>query len=159
MTTSRTHPSSRRLPGPVLASAGLPWSETAAFVAVVPLLGVPVLLATSAAAWAATTVLLLTVAVAALCLARRVVLGTDWLADRRLWRYRVTHRSELRAVRFVENGHGGLLKISPRVGRAHRLRRPEFDRREVRVALARLLQSGGPEVGPGVRAALGLPAA
>lgn len=130
------------LPGPVRAASHVPRGETAVLVAVVPLLSVPVLLATMGALWAALVGLLLTLVVAWLCLVRRVVVGSGWLADRRLWRYRVSLCEQVRAVELRENGHGGLLRVRLHRGRTHRLRRAEFGDPAVRAALATLLVDG-----------------
>jgi hypothetical protein len=124
------------------------------FLVLAPLLSVPVLLATMGAAWAVGGTLVVTAVVAWVCGARRVAVGDDWLADRRLLRYRVTHGAQLRAVELLDTAHGGVLRLAPHTGRAHRLRRSEFDRPDTRAALAGVLSSGTPEVGPGVRQAL-----
>lgn len=71
-----------RLPGPVRGTAGRPEAESAVFLVVVPLLSIPVLRATVGAAWAAGIGLALTTTVGWLCAARRVVIGTGWVADR-----------------------------------------------------------------------------
>ena len=146
----------RALPGPVSSSQGMPWAETAVYVAVVPLLAVPVLLASMADALALGTTLLLTALVSWLCLARRVVIGDGWLADRRFWHYRVSHGQHLRLVELVENGHGGLLRLHLHSGRAHRLRLSEYSSLDARAGLATVLSAGTPRLGNGVPAALGL---
>lgn len=146
----------RVLPGDVRASVGLPAAETAVFVAVVPLLGLPVLLATMAATWAVAGALVLTAAVAWLCLARRVVVGDDWVADRRVWRYRVLPVAQLRVVELAENAHGGLLLLRPQRGRPFRLRRPELTRGDLRDAVSSVLADGTARLGDGVPALLGL---
>ena len=148
-----------RLPGPVRASARLPRAEFAVFLVVVPLLSTPVLLATMGAVWAAGSAAALTAVVGWLCAARRVMIGTGWIADRRLWRYRITHGDQLRSVELLDSAHGGVLRLTPHAGRAHRLRRNEFDRPDARAALATVVTSGTATVGPGVRQALALPAA
>ena len=147
------------LPGPVLASVGMPRAEVAVFVVLAPLLSAPVLLATMGAAWVAGGALAVTAVVAWVCGARRVAVGDGWVADRRLWRYRVTSAAQLRAVELLDTAHGGVLRLSPHTGRPHRLRRTEFDRPDVRAALGGLLSAGTPAVGPGVRQALALPPA
>ena len=157
---SQLEPSSRvltlgRLPGAVHGSARMPKGEFATFLVVVPLLSIPVLLATMTATWAAATTVALTAVVGWLCAARRVVIGNGWVADRRLWRYRVTHGGQLRAVELRETAHGGVLRLSPHTGRAHRLRRTEFDRPEARAALRTVLAAGSPTTNPGARTALG----
>lgn len=143
-----------RLPGPVRATAGLPKAEFAVFLVVVPLLSIPVLLATMGAAWAAGVGLALTAVVGWLCTARRVVIGTGWVADRRLWHYRITHGAQLRWVDLVDNAHGGILRLTPHTGRAHRLRRPEFERPEALAALRTVFASGTPMIGHSARAAI-----
>ncbi|CAA9337930.1 MAG: hypothetical protein AVDCRST_MAG07-2197 [uncultured Frankineae bacterium] len=145
------------LPGPVRASVGMPRAEAAVFLVLAPLLSVPVLLATMGAAWAVGGTLVVTTLVAWLCGARRVTVGNDWVADRRLVTYRITHGAQLRAVELLDTAHGGVLRLSPHTGRAHRLRRTEFDRPDARAALATVLSSGTADIGPGVRQALGMP--
>ena len=157
------HTGSRRvltrgaLPGPVRASARLPKAEAAVFLVLVPLLSVPVLLATMGAAWAAGVTVVLTAAVGWLCAARHVVVGNGWVADRRLWHYRVTYGAALRTVELLDTAHGGVLRLTPHTGRPHRLRRTEFDRPDAQAALATLLAVGTATVGAGVGRALALP--
>ncbi len=147
---------SRRLPGEATTSSRLPWAETAVFVTVLPLLSIPVMIATMGAAWAATTGLALTGVIAWLCLARHVVVGQGWIADRRVFRYRVTQARHLRAVELVHNGHGGLLKLHPHGGRPHRLRVHEFIHPQVRGALADIVTASDASVCAGAQKALGL---
>lgn len=142
-----------RLPGPVRATAGLPRAEFAAFLVVVPLLSIPVLLATMGAVWAAGVGGALTAVVAWLCAVRRVVIGNGWVADRRLWHYRVTHGAQLQSVDLVPTAHGGVLRLAPYQGRAHRLRRTEFERPEAVAALRTVFASGTPTIGNSARAA------
>ncbi len=144
------------LPGRALAQGRLPGAERAVFTSLVPLLSVPALLATGGAPWVVGTALVLTAVVAWLCLARHVVVGHGWVADRRLWRYRVTHAGDLRAVELVGNGHGGLLELRPHVGRPHRLREPEFASPSSRRALAALVVLSGASACPHSRRLLGL---
>ncbi len=127
------------LPGPAVAVGRPPRAEVAALVAVVPLLAVPVLLATMAAVWAVTVAIALTAVVAWASLARRVVVGHGWVADRRLLRYRVTPAAHLRAAELVHNGHGGVVRLHRLSGRPHRLRRVELDAPGTRRALSELL--------------------
>jgi hypothetical protein len=147
-----------QLPGPVRASCALPSAEAAVFTAVVPLLSIPVLLGTMAAMPAALASVVVTALVGALCLTRRTVVGHDWVADRRLWRYRVTHADALRAVEVVPNGHGGLLKLHPHGCPPHRLRATELQGRDVRAALRDVVRASDAEVSASARSALALPA-
>lgn len=146
------------LPGPVRASAGLPKAEFAVFLVLVPLLSLPVLLATMGGALAVWVTLALTTLVAWLCAARRVVIGTGWVADRRLWHYRVTLGTHLRSVDLLDTAHGGVLRLTPHHGRAHRLRRAEFTRPEALAALRTVVASGTSSVGNSARVALAPPA-
>ena len=132
-----THTGRRRqaLPGPVHDSSGLPAAEAAVFTAVVPLLSIPLLIATMGAPWVLLGAGAVTGLVVWVCLARRVVIGRGWIADRRLWGYRVTHGADLRRTEFVHNGHGGVLRLHPGHGRAHRLREAEFGSVQARTAL------------------------
>jgi hypothetical protein len=139
-----THAGRRRqaLPGPVHSSSGLPAAEAAVFTAVVPLLSIPLLIATMGAPWVLLGLLAVTGLVAWVCLARRVVIGRGWIADRRLWGYRVTHGADLRRTEFVHNGHGGVLRLHPGHGRAHRLREAEFGSVQARTALVGVVTGG-----------------
>ena len=145
------------LPGPVRASSGMPKAEVAAFLVLAPLLSVPVLLATMGAGYVVGGALAVTTLVAWVCGTRRVAVGDGWVADRRLWRYRVTYGAQLRAVELLDTAHGGVLRLSPHSGRPHRLRRTEFDRPDVRAALAAVVAAGTPALGPGVRQVMALP--
>jgi hypothetical protein len=136
------------LPGRLLAEARLSRIEQAVFMAVVPLLSVPALLATGMAMWVLAPTLALSAAVSWLCLARHTVVGRGWVADRRLVRYRVTHAVHLRAVEMVANGHGGLLKVYPATGRPHRLRAVEVSATGLRAALAALVDGSRATVSP-----------
>jgi hypothetical protein len=147
----------QQLPGPVRASSALPSAEAAAFTAAVPLLSIPLLLMTVSAVPAAVAAVAVTALVGALCLARRTVVGHDWVADRRLWRFRVTHADALCAVEVVHNGHGGLLKLHPHGARPHRLRAAELHGRAIRSALTELVLRSSAEISPSARSALGLP--
>lgn len=147
-------PAGRRcqaLPGPVHASSGRPPAESAAFTSVVPLLSIPLLIATMGAPWAVLGTAATTGLVAWVCLARRVVIGRGWIADRRLWGYRVTHAADLRRTEFVHNGHGGVLRLHPGRGRAHRLREAEFGSAQARTALVGVVTGGRQSELQGVR--------
>ena len=145
------------LPAAVLSSTGLSWFETIVYVTLVPLLSVPLVLATMGAGWVAVVALALTAVMAWLCASRRVTIGDGWIADRRLWRYRVTRAADVRAVELVPNGHGGVLRVHPHDGRPHRLRRPEFETAQARAALSTVVAVGNPQVDANVRALLDLP--
>lgn len=147
-----------RLPGPVTTSCRLPAAEVAVFCAVVPLLSLPVLLATMAATWALLVALVATAIVAWPVLARRTLVGDGWLADRRLWRYRVTAAEQLRAVQVVDDGRGGLLRLHPTVGRPHRLRCTDFHAAPARSALAAVVAAGPATLDRGAARMLSLPA-
>ena len=138
------HPGRHRdgLPGPVLISSGLPVAETVVFTGVVPLLSIPLLVATMGALWVVLVAAAATGLVAWGCLARRVVIGSGWIADRRLWGDRVTHGAELRSTDFVHNGHGGVLRLHPAQGRAYRLREAEFGSLQERTALVGVVTEG-----------------
>jgi hypothetical protein len=126
----------------VHSSSGLPAAETAVFTAVVPLLSIPLLVATMGAPWVLLGATAATGLVAWVCLARRVVIGRGWIADRRMWGYRVTHGADLHRTEFVHNGHGGVLRLHPSHGRAHRLREAEFGSVQARTALVGVVTEG-----------------
>jgi hypothetical protein len=136
-TTSRHAVRSRAgLPGPVCSSSGLTAAERLVFTAVVPLLSIPLLLATMGATWVAAGAAAATAFVAWVSLARRVVIGSGWIADRRLVGYRVTYGTDLVTTDVVQNGHGGIVRLRPRQGRAYRLREPGFGSVQARLALS-----------------------
>lgn len=145
----------RGLPGPIHLSSRLPWAETAVFVSVVPMLSLPVMLATMSAQWAVLVAVLLTGAVAWLCLIRHTALGHGWVADRRLWRYRVTHSAHLRSVEMVDTSHGGLLALHPHHGRPHRLRAEALSSAAGRAALGAVVADADVALCRGTRALLG----
>jgi hypothetical protein len=147
-----------QLPGPVHASSALPSAEVATFTAVVPLLGVPLLLLTMSAVPAAVATVVATALVGAVCLSRRTVVGHDWVADRRLWRFRITHADALRAVEARATGHGGVVRLHPHGSRPHRLRAAELHGPAMRSALTGVVLRSGATVTPAARSALGLPA-
>ena len=144
----------RGLPRPIHLSSRLPWAETAVFVSVVPMLSLPVMLATMGARWAVLVAVLLTGAVAWLCLARHTALGHGWVADRRVWRYRVTHAAHLRAVEIVDTSHGGQLTLHPHHGRPHRLRTSALSTADARAAVGSVVAEGDATVCRGTRALL-----
>jgi hypothetical protein len=123
-------------------SSGRPAAETAAFTGVVPLLSIPLLIATMGSPWVLLAAAVSTALVAWVCLARRVVIGQGWIADRRLWRYRVTDGADVRSTDFVQNGHGGVLRLHPARGRAHRLREAELGSVRARTALVGVVTGG-----------------
>ncbi len=124
------------LPGPVHVSSGLTAAERLVFAAVVPLLSIPLLLATMGATWVVIGAAAATAFVAWVSLARRVVIGSGWIADRRLWGYRVTYGADLATTDVVQNGHGGIVRLRPVHGRAYRLREVAFGSVQARLALA-----------------------
>lgn len=148
----------KQLPGRVYASARVPLGEVATLTVVVPFVSVPLLLATMAPLWAYGISVLLTFTVAWLALARRIVVGRSWIADRRLFAYRITHVADISRVDVVETAHGGAIKLYPAHGRAHRLGRVEIDSERVRVTLAAMLLDGPHTVAPQVVNALRMPA-
>lgn len=129
----------RRLPGPALAVGRPPRAETVVFMTVAPLLALPILLATMVALWAVTVTVVLTGTFTWVLLARRVVIGRGWIAERRLLRNRITFATQLRVAELVHTEHGGILRLHRHVGRPHRLRLVEIDAPSIRRALTELL--------------------
>lgn len=130
------------LPHPQLATVGLPWSEALVSVLVVPLLFVPVVLASNWAWWSFTAAAVLTAIVAYLMWARRVVVGDFYVAVRQLGRYHVATADHLRGLRLRPSQRGGVLVVHTDDGRQMRLRRVEVAHPRVNDALRALATSG-----------------
>ncbi len=88
------------------------------------------------ASWVAIGAAAATAFVAWTSSARRVVIGSGWIADRRLVGYRVTYGADIDTTDVVENGHGGIVRLRPTHGRAYRLREVAFGSVQARQALA-----------------------
>lgn len=140
----------RGLPGDVRASVRVPWVEAATYLALVPAAFVPVLLATSAAAPALLALAGATGGVAAALAVQRVVVGDDYVAVRRLRRYRVVPASAVTAVRARPSQRGGSVSIEVAAGRPLRLRHVEAADPATNAALCRLAAAHGVPVGDDV---------
>lgn len=132
-TTARTWRRSG-LPGPAVATAGARPAEVATAVAVVVLLFVPVAVWTQAAPGAFVALAVALAAVALLAWARRVVVGHDFVAVRRLGRYHVASADHVRHLE-LRAMQGGALCLHTDDGRCLRLRRSELERPGVAAGL------------------------
>jgi hypothetical protein len=146
-----------KLPLPVVASTGVPVSESVVSCALVALLFIPVLLFTGFATgtWIAAGV---SVAVMSYLLwARRVVVGENYVAVRQLGRYHVATVDHLRHLELRPTQRGGVLCVHTDDGRCMRLRRVETTRPDVKAALRALLERDGATRDPMVEQLLDLP--
>jgi hypothetical protein len=124
-TTARTWRRSA-LPGAAVATARARPGEVAAAMLVVLLLAVPVLVWTHLAAGAFVALAVALAAVTYLASARRVVVGDDYVAVRRLGRYSVAHADHVRHLE-LRAMQGGVLCLHTDDGRFVRLRRVELE--------------------------------
>lgn len=153
-TTARTWRRSG-LPGPVIATAGTRPAELVLSVVVVLLLAVPLLVWTQGAPAALLTVAAALAVVAYLAWARRVVVGSDYVAVRQLGRYHVAHVDHVRHLE-LRAMQGGALCLHTDDGRTMRLRRPELEKPAVSAALRELVDCSSGSVDPRVCAQLGV---
>lgn len=146
-----------RLPGPCTARTGVPRAEVAAFAVVVPLLSVPVLLASMTATWALVLSGVGSLAVLLVLLRRGAAVADGWVAHRRLGRWRLVPLSQVHAVQYRETAHGGHLYLANAAGRGLRLRVPQWDAGNGARALADAVRTSGARVDDRAAGLLGLP--
>ena len=130
------------LPGPVVASAGVPVSESVTSVTLVVLAFVPLWLWTERAAWGFALAALAAAGLSYVLWARRVAVGADFLAVRQLGRYHVSRADAFRDVRLAPTQHGGTVRVQTDDGRCMRLRRAEYTDPAVNTALRGLCEGG-----------------
>ncbi len=131
------------LPGRGVARTGVPRSEALVSLGVVVLAFAPVLLWTHGSVW---TVLALGAALAGMgyvLWARRVVVGTSWVAVRQLGRYHVATVDHVQHLELKPSQHGGVLCLHTDDGRCMRLRRVEVAEPGVGAALRSLAARHG----------------
>lgn len=135
-TTARTW---RRagLPGPATATAGARPAEVVCAAVIVALLFVPVVVWTQAAPWAFVSLAVALGVVAYLAWARRVAVGEEFVAVRRLGRYHVASADHVRHLE-LRAMQGGALCLHTDDGRSMRLRRVELERPGVAAGLRSL---------------------
>lgn len=140
--TTTTAWSRSAMTGRILAQQGVPTAEFLCSLLLVALGFVPVLVWSQLAPWAViATVVSLAVATAVMR-ARRVVVGTNFVAVRSLLRYRVAQVNHLRHLQLRPTQRGGQLCLHTDDGTCVRLRRVEVDAPAVRAALVDLASCG-----------------
>ncbi|MCW2776780.1 MAG: hypothetical protein JWN17_505, partial [Frankiales bacterium] len=155
-TTGRTWLRSR-LPGRSVARAGVPLSEALTSLLVVALAFVPVVVWTQGAAGAFVALAASLVVLGHVLWARRVVVGTSWVAVRQLGRYHVATVDHVQHLELRPSQHGGVLCLHTDDGRCMRLRRVEVARPDVNAALRELAARHGGTRDSRAQELLGLP--
>ncbi len=142
------------LPEPRTGMVGVPLAEGVSSVFLGALLYVPVALFTQYAPWNYVVALLLVVALSYALWSRRVVVGPDFLAVRKLGPYRVARDESIVAGGMRPSTRGGVLVVRTGDGRTMRLRRAEYLSPAVNTALRTILARDGRPVAPGALALL-----
>lgn len=147
----------RSLPAPITGRQGVPFIEGVTSVFAGSLLYIPVALVTKYSAWnyLVATVLVLLLSYA-LC-SRQVVIGTEFLAVRKLGPYRLASAASIVQGALLPSQRGGVLKIHTGDGRTMRLRRIEFTQPEMNAQLRKLLLGIDKPYDAGVMQLLDLP--
>jgi hypothetical protein len=145
------------LPGPVVASAGVPVAESVTSVTALVIAFVPLWVWTERAAWGFAAAALAAAGLSYVLWARRVAVGENYLAVRQLGRYHVSRADAFRDVRLSPTQHGGTLRVSTDDGRCMRLRRAEYTDRGVNEALRSLCASGQASCDEAVEELLSMP--
>lgn len=125
----------RGLPGPVVAQAGVPVSESVVSVTALVLAFVPLWLWTERAVWGFALAAGAAAGLSYVLWARRVAVGEDFLAVRQLGRYHAATGNAFRHLTLAPTQHGGTLRVTTDDGRVMRLRRAEYTRPDVNAAL------------------------
>ena len=148
---------SRDLPSSRTASVGVPLSEGVSSVFIGAVAYVPVALVTSYAPWNYAVAAVLVVALSYALCSRRVVVGPDFLAVRKLGPYRLALADSICAGALAPSQRGGVLTLRTGDGRTMRLRRVEFTNPKVNAALRELLLTSGRKYDAGLMRQLDLP--
>ena len=148
---------SRDLPQPRTGSMGVPLAEGISSVFIGAIGYVPIALFTSYAPWnylvAALAVLVLSYAL----WSRRVVVGPDFVAIRKLGPYRVAQAESIVQGGMRPSSRGGVLVLRTGDGRTMRMRRVEFTSPAVNAELRRILLASGKPYDARVMQMLDLP--
>jgi hypothetical protein len=131
----------RHLPGPEVASTGVPAAEAVSLLLLVAFCWAPVIVIShEMMAWVAA---LLTLGITDLLLrVRRVVVGADYVAVRRFVHLHVAHLGSTAHLEVRSSERGGILFVHADDGRVLRLRRVELDRPRVHAALRAFTLAG-----------------
>ncbi len=154
---TRTVWRSRELPSRQTAQAGVPLSEGITSVFLGAVLYIPIALVTGYASWNYPVALVLVVALSYALCSRRVVAGPGFVAVRKFGPYRVAQADAIRSGAIKQTQRGGVLTVRTGDGRTMRLRRVEYSKPDVNIALRELLLSSGRKYDEGVMLQLELP--
>lgn len=147
----------RDLPRPRTGMVGVPLSEGISSVLLGSVLYVPVALFTSYAPWNYLVAALAVVALSYALWSRRVVVGPDFVAVRKLGPYRVAPAESIVAGGMRPSGRGGVLVLRTGDGRTMRMRRVEYTAPAVNAELRRILVASGRPYDARVMTLLDLP--
>ena len=125
-----------------VARTGVPASEAVASLVLVAVCFVPALVWSQLAAWSLIALAAALLSTGYAVWARRLVVGTDFVAVRSLLRYRVATVDHVQHLRIRPTQRGGQLCLHTDDGHCLRLRRVELDDPQVRVALTALAGCG-----------------
>ena len=125
-----------------VASAGVPASEAVTSLVLVALCFVPVLVWSQLAAWSLISLGAALLVTCSAIGARRLVVGSDFVAVRSVLRYRVAPVDAVRHLRLRPTQRGGQLCVHTDDGHCLRLRRVELEDPAVRQALTALAGCG-----------------
>jgi hypothetical protein len=125
-----------------VATAGVPAAEAVTSLVLVAVCFVPALVWSRLAAWSLIALACALVVTGCAIRARRLVVGTDFVAVRSLLRYRVASVDHVRHLRLRPTQRGGQLCLHTDDGHCLRLRRVELEDAAVREALRALAGCG-----------------
>ena len=145
------------LPGGPRAVAGVPFSEGVASVLIGSVAYVPVALVTGYAAWNYAVAAVLVLALSYALVSRRVVVGRDFVAVRKLGPYRLALADSVTSGALTHSQRGGVLTLRTGDGHVMRLRRVEYSRPDVNAALRAFVLTTGRSYDAGVMRLLDLP--
>ena len=147
----------RDLPTPRTGMVGVPFAEGVTSVFLGSVLYVPVALFTGYAAWNYVVAAIAVVVLSFALWSRRVVVGPEFVAVRKLGPYRVALASSLVAGGMKPSQRGGVLVLNTGDGRTMRLRRVEYLSPAINAELRRILLSSDTPYDARVMTMLDLP--
>ena len=147
----------KNLPHPRAGSVGVPLTEGISSVVLGSIAYVPVALYTDYAAWNYVVAVVLVLALSYALCSRRVVIGPEFIAVRKLGPYRLALADSITSGALKESQRGGVLKLSTGDGHVMRLRRVEFSNPTINAALRSFILSTGRKYTSGVMMRLDLP--
>ena len=145
------------LPQPRIGSVGVPLSEGISSVFLGAVAYVPVALYSEYALWNYPVALVLVLALSYALCSRRVVVGPDFVAVRKLGPYRLAAADSITSGALTESQRGGVLKLHTGDGHTMRLRRVEFSNPAINAGLRAFILSTGRKYSSGVMMRLDLP--